>query len=183
MTFFKLGAISFGGGYAMIPLIEGEVVENKKWVDKEKIVDIFAVAESLPGAIAINTSAFVGYSIAGIPGTVAALLGNLTPSVFIILVLSIMFAQVSSNTVVKSAFRGIYPAIVGLICYAGYKIGRTSVKDIFSLCIMVLAFVAATFLNIEPIPIIISGAILGVILAVFKTTKRVKNEKRKVKEK
>lgn len=176
LTFLRLGAMSFGGGYAMIPLIEREVVEKKKWVDKEKIVDIFAVAESLPGAIALNSSAFVGYSIGGIPGTVAALLGNLTPSVLIILSLSILFAQVSSNPVVKSAFRGVYPTIVGLICYAGYKIGKTALRDKLCISVMLVAFILTTFLHVKPIPIIIGGAVLGVILSVVKTTHSIKDE-------
>lgn len=113
----------------MIPLIEREVVEKKRWVEKEKIVDIFAVAESLPGATALNTSAFVGYSVAGIPGAIFALLGNMTPSIIIVLTLSILFIKFSTYTAVKAAFKGIYPVIVGLIAYASYKIGKTAIKD------------------------------------------------------
>ena len=118
ISFLKLGSMSFGGGYAMIPLIEREAVEEKKWVEKEKLVDVFAVSESLPGAIALNSSAFVGYTVAGTPGAVAALAGNLTPSVIIVLTLSVLFARYSDNPVVSSAFSGIYPVITGLILYA-----------------------------------------------------------------
>lgn len=176
VTFFKLGAMSFGGGYAMIPLIEREVVEKKKWVDKEIIVDIFAVSESLPGAIALNSSAFVGYSICGIPGTVAALLGNFTPSMLIVLTLVALFEQISSNPVIKSALKGVYATIVGLICYAGYKIGKTALKDKLSIVIMLTALVLTTLLSIKPIPIILGGVILGAILSSVKTTRGIKNK-------
>jgi chromate transporter len=164
VSFLKLGCVGFGGGYSMIPLIEREVVEEKDWVDKEKIVDIFAIAESLPGATALNTSAFVGYSVAGIPGALAALLGNMTPSIIIVLGLSVLFVKFSSYPAVKSAFRGIYPVIVGLISYAAYKIGKTAIKDLTGFLIALLAFCGALFLNLGPIPLIISGAIAGLII-------------------
>lgn len=164
ISFFKLGCVGFGGGYSMIPLIEREVVEEKKWVGKEKIVDVFAVSESLPGATALNTSAFVGYSVAGIPGAIAALLGNMTPSVVIVLVLSTLFAKFSSYPAVKSAFKGIYPVIVGLVSYAAYKIGKTAIKDLTGLIIAVLAFCGSLFFNLEPIPLIISGAAAGLAI-------------------
>ncbi len=161
-TFFKLGCFSFGGGYAMIPLIEREVVEGKKWIGKEKVIDIFAVAESLPGAIALNSSAFVGYSVAGIPGAIAALLGNLTPSVIIVLSLSVLLKQFNNNIYVQKAFLGIRPAIIGLIAYAGYKIGKTAIKDIFGIIVMIIAFIGALFFNIPPIPLIVFGAVVGI---------------------
>lgn len=163
-TFFKLGCFSFGGGYAMIPLIEREVVEEKKWVDKEKIIDIFAVAESMPGAIALNSSGFVGYSISGIPGAIAALLGTLTPPVLIVLTLSVLFFTFSSNPIVQQAFLGVRPAIIGLISYAAYKIGKTAIKDVKCLIIMILAFCGVLFLNLHPVLMIVFGAAAGIIL-------------------
>lgn len=163
-TFLKLGSISFGGGYSMIPLIEREVVDEKKWVDKERIVDIFAVSESLPGAIALNSSAFVGYAVAGIPGAVAALLGNMTPSVLIVLTLSVLFSKISTYPVVKSAFRGVYPAIVGLIAYAAFKIGKTAIKDILCILIAIAAFCMVMFWHFDPVGVILGGAAAGLML-------------------
>ncbi|MDF2523042.1 MAG: Chromate transporter [Clostridiales bacterium] len=168
ITFFKLGSVSFGGGYSMIPLIEREAVEEKKWMDKEKIIDIFAVAESLPGAIALNSSAFVGYSVAGIPGALAALLGNMTPSVVIVLTLTSLFSKVSTYPVVKEAFRGIYPAIVGLISFAAYKIGKTAIKDVICIIIAIIAFSLIMFLNFDPVIVIIFGAAAGLVLTFIK---------------
>ncbi len=171
ITFFKLGAFSFGGGYAMIPLIEREVVVNKKWIDKEKIVDIFSVVESLPGAVALNSSAFVGYTVAGIPGAIAAMLGNLTPSVIIVLILSVLISSVGSNTSVSAVFHGIRPAIVGLIAYAAYRIGRTAIKDYITVIIMIIAFSGALIFKIAPIPLIIFGAISGIVVKKIKSKK------------
>jgi len=164
ISFLKLGCVGFGGGYSMIPLIEREVVEEKKWVDKEKIIDIFAVAESLPGATALNSSGFVGYAVAGIPGAIVALVGNMIPSVVIVLTLSVLFVQYSTYPAVKSAFRGIYPVIVGMIGYAANKIGKTAIRDAIGIVLAAISFVAALFLQIEPIPLIIFGAVAGLII-------------------
>ena len=163
-TFFKLGTISFGGGYAAICLIENEVVEIKGWIDREKIIDIFAVAGMLPGAMGINSSALVGYYVAGIPGALAAALGNLTPSLIIVLTLSMLFAKFSSNSYIQAAFKGIRPAIIALIAYAAYKIGKTALKDSICIVIMVMSFCGIMFLNLHPIILIISGAIAGVAI-------------------
>jgi chromate transporter len=174
ISFLKLGCVGFGGGYSMIPLIEREVVEEKKWVDKEKIVDIFAVAESLPGATALNSSAFVGYSVAGIPGAIAALLGNMTPSVIIVLTMSVVFVKYSTYPGVRAAFRGIYPVILGLIAYAAYKIGKTAIRDAIGIVIAALAFAGAVFLHLEPIPLIIAGAAAGIAINHIKGFLRVR---------
>jgi chromate transporter len=174
ISFLKLGCVGFGGGYSMIPLIEREVVEEKKWVDKEKIVDIFAVAESLPGATALNSSAFVGYSVAGVPGAIAALLGNMMPSVIIVLIMSTIFVKYSTYPGVRAAFRGIYPVILGLITYAAYKIGKTAIRDVIGIIIAVLAFIGALFLHLEPIPLIIAGAAAGITISYVKVFLRVR---------
>ncbi len=178
ISFFKLGAVSFGGGYSMIPLIEREVVDNKKWVEKEKIVDIFAVAESLPGAIALNASTFVGYAVAGIPGAIAALLGNVTPSVTIVITLSALFSKLSAYPVVKSIFKAIYPVIVGLILYAAYKIGKTAVKDFTCLIFAAAAFAASMFLHLDPIPLIIAGIVCGLAVSRIKKPGTVRDKKK-----
>jgi chromate transporter len=159
----KLGSVSFGGGYAILSLIELEVVDRKKWIDKEKIIDIFSVSQSLPGAIALNSSAFAGYSISGIPGAIAALLGNLTPSVLIMFSLSALFAQFSENIYVQKAFNGIRPVIVGLITYAAFKIGKTAIKDIYCILIALAALALALVVHIPVIYIILSGIVTGFI--------------------
>jgi len=173
LTFLKLGSVSFGGGYAIISLMEDEVVERKKWIEKDKIIDVFSVAQSLPGAIALNASAFVGYSVAGIPGAIAALLGNLTPSVIIMVILSAIFTKFSENKYVQSAFNGIRPVIVGLITYAAYKIGKTAIKDIYSAFIALAAFVLAIVFHVDVIIISIGGIGLGLALYFIKLKFRI----------
>ena len=162
ITFFKLGAISFGGGYAMVSLIEHETVDVKHWIDHEKIVDVFAVAGSLPGAIGLNASALVGYNVAGLPGAIAAMLGNLSPSVGIVLILSILFAKVSTYSVVQAGFSGLRPAIIALITYSAYKIGKTAIKDYYCMVIFIAAFYGMMFTQVNPILIIIIGGFAGI---------------------
>jgi chromate transporter len=168
LTFLKLGSVSFGGGYAMLSLMQLEIVEKKKWVDKEKIIDIFAVGESLPGAIALNSSAFVGYAIAGVPGAICALLGNLTPSLFIMVVLSVLFKEFGENTYVMNAFKGIRPVIVGLILYAAFKIGKSAIKNWLCVIVTCLALGLSIFIHVEVMHIILAGIVTGILLHVTK---------------
>ncbi|WP_371370648.1 chromate transporter [Sporomusa aerivorans] len=162
IAFFKLGAISFGGGYAMVSLIEQEMVDVKHWIDPEKVVDVFAVAGSLPGAIGLNASALVGYNIAGFTGAIAAIAGNLSPSVGIVLILSILFAEVGSYPEVKAAFNGLRPAIIALIAFSAYKIGRTAIKDFYCFMIFITAFYGMMFTQVNPIFFILLGAFAGI---------------------
>jgi chromate transporter len=173
LVFFKLGAVSFGGGYAMVPLIEDEAVQKKKWVEKERIIDIFAVAGTLPGAIGLNSSGLVGYYVAGIPGAVIAMLGNVFPSVIIVLALSMLSSKFSTNPMVQAAFQGIRPAIIGLISFAAYKLGKTALSDRYCYVIALLAFLGMTFLKMNPIAVITLGAVAGVILTNLKSNSKV----------
>lgn len=169
LTFFKLGAISFGGGYAMVSLIEHETVKVRKWINHEEVVDVFAVAGSLPGAIGLNASALVGYNVAGVPGAIAAMLGNLSPSVGIVLTLSILFSKINANPAVQAAFNGLRPAIIALITYSAYKIGKTAIQDFYCIAIFIGAFYGMMLTKINPIFIIILGALAGIGGAYFKT--------------
>ncbi len=169
LTFFKIGPTTFGGGYAMIPMIEREVVAKKKWVKHEDITDIFAIAESIPGAIAINSATFIGYQIAGRKGAIAALLGILLPTFMIVILLSIGFLYVQGNPRVDAAFQGIRPAIVALITYAGYKIGQTAIYDKTTIVTMILTVCALLMLKIHPVLIILIGMLTGLILVKIKT--------------
>ena len=164
LSFLKIGPVTFGGGYAMIPLIEREVVERRKWVKTEDVTDVFAVAESVPGAIAINSATFIGYRLAGVKGAIAAMIGVLLPTFLIIVGLCIFFLQVRDNPKVEAAFVAIRASIVALIVYAGYKIGKTAVLDKTTL-VTVGATVAVLYLfHFHPVLIILSGAMLGIIL-------------------
>ena len=114
-SFFKIGAFTFGGGYAMIPLIQNEAVEKRHWVTDEDILDVIAIAESTPGPIAINSATFVGYKAAGVLGSVCATLGVVLPSFIIILIVAKCYEKFKTNQIVKGCMSGLKPAVVGLI--------------------------------------------------------------------
>lgn len=164
MTFFKIGSFTFGGGYAMIPLIEREVVENKKWITEEEIVDVFAVAQSLPGAVAINSSTFIGYKIAGKKGAAAATLGVILPSLLIITLIAMFFSRVQDNPVVRAVFSGIRPAIVGLISVAAVNISKASIIDKIGLFLAAAAVVLVAVFDVQAIFVILAGAAVGLVV-------------------
>lgn len=160
-TFFKIGSFTFGGGYAMIPLIEREVVENKKWVTSDEVIDVFAVAQSMPGAIAINSSTFIGYKIAGKKGALVATAGVILPSLLIITLIAMFFSKVQDNPMVKAVFSGIRPAIVALILTAAIKVSKTSIVDKIGLLLAVLAVILVVVFDVQAIVVILGGAAVG----------------------
>ncbi|HKM18284.1 MAG TPA: chromate transporter, partial [Limnochordia bacterium] len=113
-SWFKVGLFTFGGGYAMLPMIEKEVIDRRSWASDDEIMDIFALSQSLPGAIAINSAIFLGYRLAGVMGAIAAAAGVVLPSLLIILVIAAFFASFMENRLIVSAFTGIRAAVVGL---------------------------------------------------------------------
>ncbi|HYE83761.1 MAG TPA: chromate transporter [Clostridia bacterium] len=163
-AFFKIGCFTFGGGYAMIPIIEREVIINKEWMKEEDIIDIFAVSESLPGAIAINSSTFIGYKIAGRKGAFAAMLGVILPSFIIITLIAAFFARFQENAIIKAAFLGIRSAVVGLILLAALKIGKTAIRDKIALLIMVFTIFLIIVVNIHAVFVIMGGAAIGLLI-------------------
>lgn len=164
IVFFKIGLFTFGGGYAMIPLIEKEMIGSKAWVKEEEIIDIFAVAQSIPGAIAINSSTFIGYKIAGISGALAATAGVIIPSFIIITAIATFFSRFQNNLIVQAAFMGIRSAVVALIIMAVIKIGKSSIKDSLTALITVLAVVLVILMNVHAIFVIVGGAVAGIIV-------------------
>ncbi len=162
-TFFKIGAFTFGGGYAMIPLIQKEVVENKKWMNDSDILDIIAIAESTPGPIAINSSTFVGYKVAGVFGSFCATLGVVLPSFIIISIISLILREFSSLKAVQFAFRGIRAGVLALIFKALISMYTQCPKGAVSYVIMAFAFVFAAFTEINVIYILIGCAVFGLI--------------------
>ena len=165
LTFLRISPLTFGGGYVMIPLLEREMVEKKKWIKSEDIVDIFAISESVPGAIAINSATFIGYHLMGIPGAIFAMLGMLLPSFIIILILATAFLRFQDNIYVQAAFRGIRPAIVGLIFTAAIKIGKVSVIDRTTLIIgAVTTSILLAFSHLHPVLMIFLGLMAGIAI-------------------
>ncbi len=162
-VFLKIGAFTFGGGYAMIPLIEREVVERKNWITAEDMLDIIAIAESTPGPIAINTATFVGYKTAGVLGSAAATLGTVLPSFAIICVISAVLAQFRELQAVKFAFEGIRAGVLALIVKALWTMYKKCPKSLFSYIVMAASFVVAAFTDIHIIFIIVAAATAGIV--------------------
>lgn len=160
-TFFKIGLFTFGGGYAMIPVIETEVVDKHKWVSKEEFLDLIAIAQSCPGVFAINISTFIGYKLRRVPGAIAATLGTALPSLIIILLIAMFFHSFQDNPVVASIFRGIRPAVVALIAVPTFNLAR-SAKIGWSNCwIPVASALAIWLMGVSPIIVILAAGLGG----------------------
>ena len=160
-TFFHIGLFTLGGGYAMIPLIEEEVVNRHKWVAKEEMLDLIAIAQSCPGVFAINISIFVGYKLRRLRGAVAAALGTALPSFLIILAIAIFFKQFEDNKVVAAIFRGIRPAVVALIAVPTFRLGLRARLNRYTIWIPVVSALAIWLLGVSPIYIILIAGIAG----------------------
>lgn len=159
--FFKIGMFTLGGGYAMIPIIETEVVDKHKWVSKEEFIDLIAIAQSCPGVFAINISTFIGYKLKKIPGAVCCALGTALPSFLIILAIAMFFHQFQDNPIVASMFRGIRPAVVALIAVPTFNLAR-SAKLTWTTCwIPIVGALAIWALGVSPIIIILLAGISG----------------------
>ena len=178
-TFFKIGAFTFGGGYAMLPLIEAEIVEKNDWLSSEDFLDIIAMAQSAPGAVAVNSSIFIGYKLKGFRGAAACLLGTVLPSFTIILIVATLLYQYRENPIIDRAFYGIRAAVVALIVAAVYKLGKKSKIKLTGILVGLTVVLAIAFLRVSPIMVIILGALIGIIYNKSKEdkAKRLEGEK------
>ena len=165
MTFLKIGAFTFGGGYAMIPLIEREVIDHRKWVERTDFLDLLTLAQSAPGPIALNTTVFVGYRVRGLRGALAAILGIILPSFCAILAIAILFSDIRHNAWVDAAFRGMRPAVVALIVAPVLSLARTLHQVLY--LVVVATAVAIWWLGWSPIYILIVAALLGIAWEVY----------------
>lgn len=168
-TFFVIGLVSFGGGYAMIPVIELEVAEHN-WMSIQEFTDIIAIAGMSPGPIATNSAIFVGYQTAGFAGAVASALGMILPSLIIILIISTFFNKANEHHIAQSAFYGLRPIIVGLIIYAAIKfaisnelLGVMSPHSIALLSIFTISLLALIRFSIHPALVILTAGFIGII--------------------
>lgn len=162
-TFCKIGALTFGGGYAMLPLIQREIVENKKWSTEKEILDYYAVGQCTPGVIAVNTATFIGYKLRGIIGSIVATLGVIFPSIVIILIIATFLQNFADLAIVQSAFAGIRVAVVALIITTVVKLIKSSIKDYLGVIIAIIAFVISAFIGLSPVYVVIAAALTGFI--------------------
>ena len=162
-SFFKIGAFTIGGGYAMLPLIQREVVEENNWLTSDEFVDILAIAEVTPGPVAVNTSTYVGYKKAGLKGALICTLGTILPSFIIILLIVIFFWGYRGNPIIEKVFLGIRPAVSALIFSAVYKLGKTMKLNKTMIIGALLTIFSILFLDLSPIVIILISSIGSIV--------------------
>lgn len=165
LVFFKIGLFTFGGGYAMLPIIQKEVVETKGWMTDEEFLDAISLTNSLPGPLAINAATFTGYRVNKAKGSFAALLGAALPSIIIITLIAMVFDDLTQLTVVANIFAAVRPAVVALIVYSVYKLAKSAkIKEYFSWVLTLAAVAAIALLGIHPIIVIIVAGCYGIFL-------------------
>ncbi len=171
-SFFKIGLFTFGGGYAMIPLIRREVIDNRKWIAETDFLDLLTVAQSAPGPISLNTSVFVGYKMRGYAGAAASIAGVVLPSFAIILVVAIFFADIRDNAVVDAAFKAMRPAVVALIISPIAGLTKGMRWWLTAVAAAVALVVWGT--GVSPVYILLTGAAVGLIWSVCMAGKEAK---------
>lgn len=164
LTFFKMGLFTFGGGYAMLPLLEREVVDKKGWASHEEILDFYAIGQSTPGIIAINTSTFCGYKVGGNIGGIVASLGFISPSIIIISIIAKFLQSFSHLAIIQHAFAGIRVAVCALVFYSVLKMIKKDANTGLKFMVFILTFVAIGFLSISPIVVVITVGVFGILL-------------------
>ena len=164
ITFAKVGVMTFGGGYTMIPILEREVVQNKGWISSEELMDYYAVGQCTPGVIAVNTGIFIGYKTAGIPGGIAAALGVITPSVIIITIIASFLSNFADIPAVKSAFAAVRACVCVLIFNSVLKLWKNAVRDLPALILLLLVLAGSLFLDISPVVFVTACAVCGLLL-------------------
>lgn len=164
-TFLRIGIFTFGGGFAMIPLIEREIIEKRGWIAQKEFIDLLTIAQSAPGPIALNTAVFIGYKSRGYKGAFAALFGVVLPSFTILLLVALYFTQIRDNKIVEAAFKGMRPAVIALIMAPVISLLRP-MKPLH-IALATVAAVALWYFAFSPIYLLLASAIVGLVWAYF----------------
>lgn len=162
-SFFKIGAFTFGGGYAMIPLIQEEVVSQQGWISEEEFMDILVISQTFPGALAVNCAIFIGYRLKGLKGGIISLLGVVLPSFSIMLLIANVFMAFRNNTYVNAGFKGITAAVPVLVLSGVISMSKGVKKNMTNGIIIGVALIALIIFDINPVIALIIGAIYGII--------------------
>lgn len=163
LIFARIGGFTFGGGYAMLPMLEREVVEKQGWITKEDLLDYYAVGQCLPGMIAVNTAIFIGYRCKKVPGAIVAAFGVVAPSIIIIMLVAAFLQNFTHVPIVKQAFAGINAAVAAIIVNAVVKMWKNSVVDAVCLCVCIASFLVSVIVGLSPIIIVLLAACTGII--------------------
>jgi len=171
-TYLKIGTFTLGGGYAMLPLIQREVVDRKGWIDEEEFLNMIALAQAAPGLIAVNSAIFIGWRVGGRKGVCGAVLGAVLPSFLIILAIAMLFAEWKEQPAVEAVFKGVRPAVVALIAAPLVKMARTATKDKGHNAIFLLVSLAAALLiwlgHVNPVWVILATIVITLIVLKLK---------------
>ena len=168
VAFFRMGPLTFGGGYAMMPAIEREIIKKRGWLTQDDLGNLISIAGSAPGGVAINAAAFIGYRVGGIPGAVAAVVGITMPTFLIVCLLSLFYAQFQDNAKVVAAFKGIHGAIVAFIIAAAYRMAKAAWLDIPTKLASAAAFALLMFTSIYQPLLILGGIVAGIVIVLAK---------------
>lgn len=176
LTMLRLGALTFGGGYAMVPLFEDEFVRKRGWISEEDMCNMVALSQSVPGAIAINCGILIGYRLQKIKGVLVAVAGIILPSVVVLTVVTFLYEAMKENAYVAGALRGIRAAVVALLVSAFIRFMKPFKKDIISIAVFITAFCLSIFLGINSIFIILSAVVFGITIGIWRVKAPDKNE-------
>lgn len=168
LLFFKMGAVTFGGGYAMLPILRREIVQRRGWLSEEQVMDFFAVSQCLPGIIASNASVFIGYQRRKTPGAIAAALGVVTPSIIIITLIAALMQNFQNEPMVQHALQAISICVCALILEAVISLWKKGVKDWVGVVICIAVFALAVFTDISPIWLVLASALSGIAVKTAK---------------
>lgn len=171
-TFFKIGAFTIGGGYAMIPLIEREVVESKKWISSDDFIELLALAQAAPGILAMNIAVFIGYKTRGMKGVFSATLASVLPSFLIILSIAMVFKDFKDKEVVESIFKGIRPAVVALIAVPVIRLIKMVKLNWITVFIPIIAVLLITMAHISPVWTVLLAGFGGIIWSIVKNNQK-----------
>ncbi|MBR2041724.1 MAG: chromate transporter [Oscillospiraceae bacterium] len=168
LAFARIGGLTFGGGYSMLPMLQREVVEKKGWATEAELMDYFAVGQCLPGVIAVNTAVFIGSKVKGLAGAVAASLGVISPSIIIILAIASLIQNFSDLPIVQYAFSGIRVGVCVLIFTSVFKLFKKAIIDKFTLILFSAVLILSVFTDISPVLFVVIAAFLGIIASLLK---------------
>ncbi len=174
-AFIKIGAVTFGGGYAMLPIIQRDIVEKRGWATKEEIADYYAIGQCTPGIIAINTATFVGYKQKGVAGGITATLGFVTPALFIITIIAALLSNFAHLPIVQNAFAGIRVCVCILILNAVINLWKNSVTDAPSLIIFLAVAALSILFSTSPAIMVIAAGAAGIVINVIRHSKKSEN--------
>ncbi len=166
--FARIGLFTIGGGYVMLPMLRRELVEKLGWVSDDDLLNYYAVGQSTPGIIAINTATFVGYRRAGVFGAISATMGMVFPSLVIIIAVAMTFNQFQDNIYVQKSFKGIRIAVATLLVFTVRDLIKKSAKDFVSIALIVLSFVLVVCVDLSPVPVIVGAGLVGLLSAKYR---------------